>query len=167
MFLLRRGLPFLVVSLGLVISLSCSGGKKTPESSAKESVKGTAVKPPPGAMSLSSVLKAVESAGYTPVAEVEFEKDHWEVKAYRNAQLLQLKVGLLAGDILPNPPPTLERPLSVIVKGLEDQGYGPILDVERGAGGSEGPTAWEIEAYKGSSEVSISVESNSGKITTK
>jgi hypothetical protein len=98
---------------------------------------------------------------------VEFEKDHWEVKSYRNGQLLQLRVGLLADDILPNPPPTLERPLSVIVKGLEDQGYGPILDVERGVGGSEGGTAWEIEAYKGNSEVNVSVESNSGKITTK
>jgi hypothetical protein len=166
-FLLRRGLRFLVVSLGLLISLSCSRGEKTADSSVKESAKGTAVKLPPRAMSLSSVLKAVESAGYAPVIEVEFEKDHWEVKAYRNGQLLQLSVGLLAGDILPNPPPTLERPLSVIVKGLEDQGYGPILDVERGAGRSEGPTAWEIEAYKGNSEVSISVESNSGKITTK
>jgi hypothetical protein len=118
-------------------------------------------------MSLSAVLKTVETAGYGPVIEVEFEKDHWEMKAFRNGQLLQLKVGLVAGEILDNPPPTLERPLSVIVKGLEDKGYGPILDIERGVGGNEGSSAWDVEAYKGSSEVRVSVEPASGKVTTR
>ena len=42
-------------------------------------------------MSLSAVLKSVESAGYVPVMEVEFEEDHWEIKAYRDGQLVQLK----------------------------------------------------------------------------
>ena len=49
-------------------------------------------------MSLSAILKAVEGAGYAPVIEVEFEEDHWKVKAYRDGQLLQLKIGLLAGE---------------------------------------------------------------------
>lgn len=133
---------------------------------AKEPAK-PAVKLPAGAMPLSAVLKAVENAGYAPVAEVEFEKDHWEVKAYLNGQVHLLKVGLTTGEILPNPPPTLERPLSAVVKGLEDQGYSPILDVERGAAGSEAGAAWEIEAYKGNSEVALTVEAASGKITTK
>jgi hypothetical protein len=115
-------------------------------------------------MSLSAILKGVEDAGYSPVIEVEFEKDHWEINAYRNGQLLELKVGQLAGEILPNPPPTLQKPLSAIIKGLEDQGYGPILDVKHGAAGSED---WEIEAYKGKEEVTVNVEPASGKITAK
>jgi len=161
------GYRFFVISLGLLISLSCSRKEKTHEAGAKKSANETAVNLPSGAMSLSAVLKTVEIAGYGPVVEVEFEKDHWEVKAYRNGQLLQLKVGLLAGEMLPNSPPSFDKPLSLIVKGLEDQGYGPILDIELGAGGSEGGTAWEIEAYKGGSEVNVTVDPASGKITTK
>jgi len=156
-----------VFSLALLISPACSRREeKTPETGAKEPAK-TAVNLPAGAMPLSAVLKAVENAGYAPVAEAEFEKDHWEVKAYLNGQLHQLKVGLTTGEILPNPPPTLERPLSAVIKGLEDQGYSPILDVERGAGGSETGAAWEVEAYKGNSEVTLTVEAASGKIITK
>ena len=89
------------------------------------------------------------------------------IKAFRNGQLLQLKVDLLAGEILPNPAPRTQKPLSAIVKGLEDQGYGPILDVERDGGDSEPRSAWDVEAFKGSSEVNVSVDPVSGKITTK
>jgi hypothetical protein len=117
-------------------------------------------------MPLAAVLKTVESAGYSPVIEVELEKDHWKVKSYRDGQLLQLKVDLLTGEILPNPPPALERPLSVVVQGLEEQGYGPIVDIEPAAGGSDGSAAWEVEAYKGSSEVNLKVAA-SGKILAK
>ena len=158
---------FLVISLGLLVSVACSRQEKTSETGVQKSAKEAAPKLPPGAMSLSSVLKRVEGAGYSPITEAEFEKDHWEIKAFRNGQLLQLKVSLLTGDILPNPPPTLQRPLSAIVKGLEDQGYDPILDVEHGGGEKEGSSAWDVEAYKGNSEVSISVEPGSGKVTAK
>ena len=41
-----------------------------------------------------------------------------------------------------------------------------MLDVER-AGGSSSGYAWEIEAYKGNSEVTVSVEPDSGKISPK
>jgi hypothetical protein len=71
------------------------------------------------------------------------------------------------GEIEPNPPPALEKPLSVTVQALENEGYGPILDVERGAREGKDGTTWEIEAYKGNSEVTVSVEPASGKITTK
>jgi hypothetical protein len=157
----------LIVTLGPLISVSCSGGGNTSETGEKKQTKEAGVNLPPGAMSLSAVLKTIEGAGYNPVTEVEFEKDHWEIKAFRNGQLLQLKVGLLAGEILPNPAPRTQKPLSVIVKGLEDQGYGPILDVERDGGGSEPRSAWDVEAFKGSSEVNVSVDPVSGKITTK
>jgi hypothetical protein len=167
MSLLQNGLSLLVISLGLLIPLSCSRGKTTRETGEKKAVKETVINLPPGAMPLSAVLRTLETTGYAPVVEVEFEKDHWEIKAYQNGQLLQLKVGLVRGDIQPNPPPTFEKPLSVTVKALEDQGYGPILDVEHGRKGSNGTNSWEIEAYKGNSEVSVSVEPASGKVTAK
>jgi hypothetical protein len=156
-----------MIILGLLILAACSRGEHTSETGEKKATKETAVRLPPGAISLSAVLKTIESAGYDPVIDVEFEKDHWEIKAFRNGQLLQLNVGLLAGEILPNPAPALEKPLSAVVKGLEDQGYGPILDVEREGGGSDARSAWDVEAFKGGSELKVSVESASGKITTK
>lgn len=162
----RNMLALPLVCLALLISLSCSSKEKTPGNESKESAKKTVILPS-GAMPLSAVLKAVESAGYAPVIEVEFEKDHWKTKAYSNGRLLQLKIDLFTGAVLPSPPPTLEKPLSAVVKGLEDQGYGPILDIERGSEGSEGGVAWEVEGYKGSTEVAVNVEPASGKITTK
>jgi len=115
-------------------------------------------------MPLSAVLRNVEASGYAPVVGVEFEKDHWEVKAYKDGQLHELKLGLKNGDIVPNPAPQLVTPLSAVVKRLEDQGFGPIVDVEQAENGAGG---WEVEAYKGKAEMKLEVESGSGKITTK
>jgi hypothetical protein len=162
-----RGLWIVLAAAAALLPLSCSKTAKPPETAEKEAAAKSDVTLPSGAMSLSAVLAAVEKSGYAPVVEVEFEKDHWKIKAYRDGRLLQLKVDLFKGEVLPDPPPTLEKPLSAIIKGLEDQGYGPIVDVERAAGGSEGGAAWEVEAYKGKSEITLSVEAGSGKITAK
>jgi len=162
----RRWTPaFAVLSMCVAISVfsSCSPQQKTAENEAKEAAEKAAPTMPAGAMTLSAVLKAVESAGYAPVEEVEFEKDHWQVKAYSNGQLLQLKVDPVQGSVIPNPPPKAEKPLSELVKSLEDQGYGPIVDIEPG----EGNTEWEVEAYKGKSEVKLAVDPATGKITPK
>jgi len=162
----RHGLRLLLAPLALLISLSCSNKDKKTEAGGKKGLEKAAVTLPSGAIPLSAVLQSVENTGYTPVVEVEFEKDHWKIKAYRGGQLLQLKVDVFKGAVLPNPPPTLQRPLSAVIKALEDQGYGPILDVEP-AEGNEGGAAWDVEAYKGKSEVKVSVDPSSGKITTK
>src|SRR5438067_665031 len=82
----------LMITLGPLISVSCSPRENASETGEKKPAKEAAVNLPPGAMSLSAVLKTVEAAGYSPVIEVELEKDHWEMKAFRNGQLLQLKV---------------------------------------------------------------------------
>src|SRR3954451_17277387 len=145
-------LALFLLCMALLNSLSCSTKEKTAGSGSKEEAKKT-VGPPSGAMTLSAVLSHIESAHYAPVRDVEFEKDHWEIKAYSNGQLLQLHVDPFTGAIVPNPPPTFEKPLSAVVKGLEDQGYGPILEIEHGSEGTKGDAAWEVEAYKGSSEV--------------
>ncbi len=162
----RNMLALLLIFLTLSISPSCS----SKDNAAGNEPNGPAKKAvilPASALPLSAVLKAVESANYSPIVEVEFEKDHWEVKAFSDGKLLQFKVDLFTGAILPSPPPRLEKPLSAVVKSLEDQGYGPILEIERGSEGGEAGAAWEVAGYKGSSEVTLSVESASGKITLK
>ena len=152
----------LSISLVSVLASSCSPRANTAETEAKE----PAPTLPSGAMKLSGVLKLLESGGYAPVVEVEFEEDHWKVKAYSKGQLLQLKTDMRTGAVIPDSPPKLDRPLSEIVKGLEEQGYGPILDIERGGPAGEGAPAWNIEAYQGKSEVKIAVDA-AGKIAAK
>lgn len=159
----RRAGPLLLsIWLALALSPSCSRPAKTAESEAKEPPPGL----PSGAMKLSGVLKSLETAGFAPVVEVEFEKDHWKVKAYSKGQLLQLRTDLMTGAVIPDPPPKPDKPLSDIVKDLEEQGYGPILDIERGESGSESGAAWDVEAYKGKSEVKVKVDA-AGKIAVK
>ena len=164
----RPALALLSACLAMAISTSCSQQPKTAESEAKEAAeKAEKAVPalPAGAMTLSAVLKATETAGYSPVVEVELEKDYWKVKAYSNGQLLQLKVDPVKGSVMPNPAPKVDKSLSEIVKSLEDQGYGPIVDIERA--GEEGGAPWEIEAYKGKSEVKLHVDPATGAITAK
>ena len=151
----------LSIVLGLALSLSCA----RPEKAAESEVKKPAPTLPAGAMKLSDVLKSLEAAGYAPV-EVEFEKDHWKVKAYAKGQLLQLKADLMTGAVIADPQPKLDKPLSEIVKGMEQQGYGPILDIERGESASEAGATWDVEAYKGKSEVNLTADA-AGKIAAK
>jgi hypothetical protein len=158
----RGRIASLVLSICLaLLSLSCSRQEKTAEIGVKE----PPPTPPSGAAKLSGVLKSLETAGYAPV-EAELEKDHWKIKAYSNGQLLQLKTDLMTGAVIPDPPPKLDKPLSEIVKGVEEQGYSPIVDIERGDSGTEGGATWDIEAYKGTSEVKVSVDA-AGKIAAK
>ena len=154
----------LVLSISLAIALwsSCSQREKPAESGAKQ----PAPTMPSGALKLSGVLKSLESAGYAPVVEVELEKAYWKVKAYSNGRLLQLKADLMTGAVLPDAPPKLDTPLSDVIKGLEELGYGPILDIERSDTESAGAPAWEIEAYKGELEVKVAVDA-AGKVAEK
>ena len=132
----RSALALLSMCLAISISVSCSRQEKTAEAEAKESAEKAAPAMPAGAMALSAVLKAVESAGYAPVVEVEFEKDHWQMKAYSNGQLVQLKIDLIKGAVIANPPPKVDKQLSEVVRSLEEQGYGPIVDIEHEREGS-------------------------------
>jgi hypothetical protein len=157
----RAGSLVLSIWLALSLSSSCSRQEKTAETEAKEPSPAL----PSGALKLSSVLTSLERSGYT-VVDVEFENDHWKVKAYSKGQLLQLKADLMTGAVIPDAPPKLDKPLSEVVKGLEEQGYGPILDVERGGTGTKGVPAWDVEAYQGKSEVKVTVD-DAGKIAAK
>ena len=156
-----------IALLALFMLLSCAPASKPPASGAKEAAQKPEVKLPPGAIPLSAVLKSVDSAGYGPVTEVEFEDGAWQVKAHRNGDLFHLKVDPLDGRIVPTPPPAQEKPLAEIVKSLEDQGYGPFLDAERSAGDGKNAATWEVEAYKGVAEVALRVDAVTGKVTLK
>lgn len=55
-------------------------------------------------------------------------------------------------------PPVKAKPLSEIIKMLENKGYSPITEVEIEGG------RWEIEAYKGSEKREIKVDAITAEI---
>ena len=61
-------------------------------------------RPPAGALPLSSVLLKVEQAGFSPVVEVEFDEDLWEIEAYKDNRKRKLKVDPLNGQITSDRP---------------------------------------------------------------
>jgi hypothetical protein len=154
--------PVVLCSLVIAILTLTSCSKKA-DTEAKDAEKAPAAMPA-GAMPLSAILQSIENSGYAPIVEAELEKDHWNIQAYKDGQLLQVKVDLMKGEIIPGTAPHPDKPLSAVIKTLEDQGYGPIADAEIAEGGTG---LWEVEAYKGQSEVTLEVEPSTGKITTK
>jgi hypothetical protein len=57
-------------------------------------------KPPSNAKPLSEIIRNVESKGYSPIVDVDFDdNDGWEIKAYRNNEKRKLKVNPVSGEI--------------------------------------------------------------------
>ena len=57
-------------------------------------------------------------------------------------------------------PPAVAKPLSEIVKSLEDAGFAPIVEVEFRAG------RWHVEAFKDGQKRDLRVHPVSGEITS-
>lgn len=59
-------------------------------------------KPPGDAKPLSEIILILESQGYGPVVDVEFDDGLWEVEAYRDNTRREVKVDPRSGDIVSN-----------------------------------------------------------------
>ncbi|WP_062268979.1 PepSY domain-containing protein [Endozoicomonas arenosclerae] len=58
------------------------------------------------------------------------------------------------------PPQIVGKPLSQIIKMLEDQGYRPIVDISMDDG------LWEVEAYKGDEKRELKVNPDTGEVVS-
>ncbi|MGI9281205.1 MAG: PepSY domain-containing protein [Endozoicomonas sp.] len=67
---------------------------------------------------------------------------------------------VLGSSSFASPPAAVGKPLSQIIKLLEDQGYRPIVDVSMDDG------LWEIEAYKGNEKRELKVNPDSGEVVS-
>jgi uncharacterized membrane protein YkoI len=57
-------------------------------------------KPPANAKKLSEILKSLEAQGYAQIAEVSFEKSHWEIQVYRDRAKRELRVDPVSGRVV-------------------------------------------------------------------
>ena len=67
-------------------------------------------------------------------------------------------IAVTAAVALGDKPPEGAKPLSEVIKSLEDQGYKPITDVELDDG------KWEIEAYTKAGKRELKVDPVTGEI---
>lgn len=56
--------------------------------------------PPADAKPLSEIVGGLESKGYKPVVEVDFDDGRWEVEAYKDRTRYELRVDARTGEIL-------------------------------------------------------------------
>ena len=56
--------------------------------------------PPHDAQPLSKIVLTLEEQGFTPIVEIEFDDDLWEVEAYKEGDKRELKVDPVSGRII-------------------------------------------------------------------
>jgi hypothetical protein len=56
--------------------------------------------PPSDARPLSEIVGGLESKGYNPVVEIDFDDGRWEVEAYRDRTRYELRVDPRTGEVL-------------------------------------------------------------------
>ncbi|ROR97964.1 YpeB-like protein with putative protease inhibitory function [Sinobacterium caligoides] len=60
--------------------------------------------PPANAQSLSTIVKALESKGYSPITEISIEHGAWEVEAYKDGHPREMVVDAVSGEIISDTP---------------------------------------------------------------
>ena len=56
--------------------------------------------PQQDAQPLSKIVRTLEEQGFTPIVEIEFDDDLWEVEAYKEGDKRELKVDPVSGRII-------------------------------------------------------------------
>lgn len=121
--------------------------------------------PPRESKPLSEIVKSVEDQKLGVITEVDFDDGFWEVEVHKGGKETTLYVGPKTGkterqsvetDIHESLPPSDGRPLSEIIKSLEDQKLGVISQADFNNG------AWEVEVHKDGKRFRLSVDAKSG-----
>lgn len=121
--------------------------------------------PPSSAKPLSAVLKALESQGYFAITDVDFDDGQWEIEALHDTVPVELHVNPQTAEIARKERegrhddlPADATPLSEIIKGLEDDGFVAIAEIDFDG------THWEIEATRNGARYEIVVDIHSAKV---
>ena len=153
----------LAAAATLAALVACNQTTTKPASSeeaeeAAEAIESPEVQLPENAKPLSEILAGVQSKGYDPVIEIELDDDGWEIDAFKGKDVVEIDVDPVSGEITSEEAETGGKPLAEILKAVEAQGYGPILEVELDDDG------WEISAVKDGEEVSLTADTKTGEI---
>ncbi len=54
--------------------------------------------PPAGAMSLLEIAQMLDSAGYGPILEIEFDDGVWEMEGYMDGEYVEIELDPMSGE---------------------------------------------------------------------
>jgi hypothetical protein len=122
--------------------------------------------PPGGSQPLSEVIKSVEAQKSGVITEVDFDDGFWQVEIHKGGKEVTLYLDPKTGktdrrvantDVHEELPPGDGKPLSEIIKGVEDQKLGVITEVEFDNG------FWEVEVRKDGKKSRLKVHPKTGE----
>jgi len=125
-----------------------------------------APKPSAGIKGLAEIVTRFEAVG-CQIVDVSFDKDHWQLKGYRNDLSFVLAVdretGLLESmrqDTTAPLPPAGTKALSQVLAAVEKAGWTQIVRVKLKH------RQWEVEADRGLAQQALLVDAIGGTIVT-
>lgn len=119
-------------------------------------------------VSLITIVKKLEMAGYGPFTELSIDDGNWEIEVRKQNESVELLVDPVNGEILSEhrddsetAPPASAMPLSKLLQSLADNaGYKEFDDV------SFERRYWEIEAFKDGQKMELLVDPRTARIVS-
>ncbi|HET6577276.1 MAG TPA: PepSY domain-containing protein [Gemmatimonadales bacterium] len=119
---------------------------------------------------LSEIIKSIEDQQLGSITEADLDHGRWEVEVHKDGRKTTLyldpKTGAVdrrkeradAHEVLP---PEDARPLSELIKSVEDQKLGPVTEVDYDDG------FWEVEVRKGGTKTKLDIDPKTGETRTR
>jgi uncharacterized membrane protein YkoI len=123
-------------------------------------------RPPKDGKPLSEIVASLEAANEGVVTAVEFDDGRWEAEVHRDGRETDLSIDARTGQVTRRTadndrreelPPRGSRPLSAIVRSLEQQEPGVVTEVEFDDG------FWEVEIQADGREVKLDINPQTGQ----
>jgi uncharacterized membrane protein YkoI len=119
---------------------------------------------------LSEIIKSIEDQQLGSITEADLDHGRWEVEVHKDGRKTTLylnpKTGAVdrrkeradAHEVLP---PGDAKPLSEIIKSVEDQNLGAVTEVDYDDG------FWEVEVRKGGTKTKLDIDPKTGETRTR
>lgn len=120
--------------------------------------------PPSGGKPLSTIIRSVEEQRLGSISEVEFDDGLWEVKVCNSGACQKLYIAPESGEEKRRRntgsdeiPPADAKPLSAIIKSIEDSGKGALTEIEFDDG------LWKAELHNIDKKIKLKIDPRTGK----
>jgi hypothetical protein len=119
---------------------------------------------------LSEIVKSIEDQQLGVVTEIDFDHGRWEVELHKGGRQTTLYLDPNTGAVdrrkeRADPhevlPPEDAKPLSDLIKSVEDQKLGPITEVDYDDG------FWEVEVRRSGAKTKLDIDPRSGASRTR
>jgi uncharacterized membrane protein YkoI len=119
---------------------------------------------------LSEIIRSIEDQRLGVITEADLDHGRWEVEVHKDARKTTLYLDPKTGTVDRRKeradshevlPPQDARPLSELIKSVEDQKLGPVTEVDYDDG------FWEVEVRKGGTKTKLDIDPKTGETRTR